>query len=122
MSFIDRVIHVLDPHSNAPYVESEIDSIKKHIGVLINSKDVIGLLSLDNLNIGAKDFGVIMSEKICNIIAAHEHRIQILNIGYDSTLSPWQTNFFVRFRCTNDRFKEYNIQLIFKNNRYCEIV
>ena len=54
MSFIDRVIHVLDPHSNAPYVESEIDSIKKHIGVLINSKDETLLNTLQRARISGR--------------------------------------------------------------------
>ncbi|EPS0829481.1 type VI secretion system baseplate subunit TssE, partial [Campylobacter jejuni] len=40
---------------------------------------------------------------------------------YDNNLSPWQLSFIVKCFFQDDRFKEFNIEIIFKNNRYCEV-
>ncbi len=123
MSFIDKVIHTLDDCKDDSYIEDDLHSIKEHIKVLINSKDDNkGLSSLGELDLNVKNLSVLMSEKIYHIISTYEHRIRILSIEYDDLLSPWQLTFFIRFCYINDNFKEFSIQIIFRNNRYCEVL
>lgn len=121
MPFIDRVIHTLDSCAQTPYVENKLEDVKEYIKVLMNTRDDMGLESLCNLDINAKNLGVIMSEKIYNIVSKHEYRIHILSIEYDETLAPWQFNFFIRFHYNNNTFQEHSMQITFRNNRYCEI-
>lgn len=122
MSFVDKVIHTLDSYTDTPYFEDEIEGIKKYIKVLINTRgDEVELLSLSDLNISAKNLAVVLSEKIYSIIATYERRIKIVSIEYDESFAPWQLIFFIRFHYYNDKFREYGMQITFKNNRYCEI-
>lgn len=121
MPFVDRVIHTLDSYAQTPYVENKLEDVKEHIKVLMNTRDDMGLESLCNLDINAKNLGVIMSEKIYNIVSKHEYRIHILSIEYDETLAPWQFNFFICFHYNNNTFQEHSMQITFRNNRYCEI-
>lgn len=123
MSFIDKIIHTLDECKDDLYVEDDLNSIKEHIRVLINSKDDNqGLSSLSDLDLNVKNLSILMSEKIYHIISTYENRIKILSIEYDDALSPWQLTFFIRFCYSNDSFKEFSIQIIFRNNRYCEVL
>lgn len=123
MSFIDKVIHTLDPYTDTPYTEDTIESVKAHIKALINTHDIgTGLLSLGDLDISAKNLAAVMSEHIYHIISNYERRIKVLKIEYDETLAPWQLVFFMRFCKSNDYFKEYSMQITFRNNRYCEIL
>lgn len=121
MPFVDRVIHTLDSYAQTPYVENKLEDVKEHIKALMNTRDDMGLESLCNLDINAKNLGVIMSEKIYNIVSKHEYRIHILSIEYDETFAPWQFNFFIRFHYHNNTFQEHSMQITFRNNRYCEI-
>ncbi len=123
MPFIDKVIHNLDPYVNTEYFEDEIHSIKEHIKVLINSKDKnTDLLTLGDLDINAKHLAIVISEKVYHIISTCECRVKVLNIEYNETLAPWQLIFFIHLCFSNNHFKEFNIQITFKNNRYCEVI
>lgn len=123
MSFIDKVIHTLCNRNDTLYVENWLESVKEHIRVLINSKDDdFGLLSLGDLDISAKNLAVTISERLYYVISMYEHRIKILSIEYDEALAPWNLSFFIRFCYSGDSFKEYSMQINFRNNRYCEII
>lgn len=122
MSFIDKVIYTLD-ETHSTYLEDTTKAIKDHINTLINAKSRdIDFLSLCDLDLNAKNLAVVMSNRIYQIISKYEHRARILSIEYDETLSPWQLNFFLRFCYGQDRFKEFSIRIIFRNNRYCEVL
>lgn len=39
MSFVDRIIHVLDEYADSEYFENPIQAIREHIKSLINTKE-----------------------------------------------------------------------------------
>ena len=122
MSFIDRVIHVLDEDLDSEYFEKPIQAIREHIKSLINAKEEAQeLLSYDDLDLNAKDLSIIMSEKIYNIVSTYEHRVKVVSIEYDETLVPWQLKFFLTLQYNKD-LTNFNIQIIFNNNRYYEVL
>lgn len=122
MSFVDRVIHVLDEYVDSEYFESPIQAIREHIETLINTKeDTQELLSYNDLDLNIKDLALIMSEKLYIVISTHEHRVKILSIEYDETLVPWQLKFFLTLQYNKD-LTNFNIQIIFNSNRYYEVV
>ena len=122
MSFIDRVIHVLDEDLDSEYFEKPIQAIREHIKSLINAKEEAQeLLSYDDLDLNAKDLAIIMSEKIYNIVSTYERRVKVVSIEYDETLVPWQLKFFLTLQYNKD-LTNFNIQIIFNNNRYYEVL
>ena len=80
-------------------------------------------LSLEDLDINTKNLALLMSEKIYHLINTYEIRAKILNIEYDESFAPWQISFFMRMRHVGgDLLDDFNIQIVFKNNRYCDVM
>ena len=119
MSFVDRVIHILDDTRTDTYYEDCICAIKEHIEVLLNAKEQSAFYDLD---LNTKNLAAVVSDQIYRLITAYERRVQILGIEYDEILMPWQLRFFVRFCYRHDNFREFSMQIVFKNNRYCEVM
>lgn len=122
MSFVDRVIHVLDEYVDSEYFESPIQAIREHIETLINTKeDTQELLSYNDLDLNIKNLAIVMSERIYDIVSTYEYRAKILSIEYDETLAPWQLKFFLTLQYNKD-LTNFNIQIIFNSNRYYEVL
>lgn len=122
MSFVDRVIHVLDEYVDSEYVESPIQAIREHIETLINTKeDTQELLSYNDLDLNIKNLAIVMSERIYDIVSTYEYRVKIVSIEYDETLAPWQLKFFLTLQYNKD-LTNFNIQIIFNSNRYYEVL
>lgn len=122
MSFIDRIIYVLDEYTDYKYFENPIEAIKEHIKSLINTKeDAKELLSYNDCDLNVKDLAIKMSEKIYNIVSTYEHRVKILSIEYDDTLAPWQLRFFLTLQHNKD-LTNFKIRIIFNNNHYYEVL
>ena len=96
MSFVDRIIHVLDEYADSEYFESPIQAIREHIETLINTKeDAQELLSYNDLDLNIKNLAIVMSERIYDIVSMYECRAKIVSIEYDETLAPCQLKFFL---------------------------
>lgn len=129
MSFLDKIIHQLDEqYHNTPFHQNEFKDIKNNIQDILNIKlgDCIvaadlGLSNIAEFNLNASDLCYKMAKEICFLINKYEQRIRILSIRYDNSLAPWQISFFLRCNFFEDHFKEFNLEIIFKSDRYCEI-
>ncbi|MWV61582.1 type VI secretion system baseplate subunit TssE [Helicobacter saguini] len=130
MSFLDRIIHNLDSqYSGIQYQENIVKEIKEYITILLNAKiddcvslNSLGMPDISFLNVDSSELCILMAKEIRNILQEYENRIRLLSISYDSSLSPWQLDFDILCCFTNDRFSEFNIHIIFRNNRYCEVL
>lgn len=122
MSFVDKVIHLLDEYADSEYFENPIQAIREHIKSLINTKeDSKDLLSYNDSDLNIKDLALKMSEKIYNLVSTYEKRVKIISIEYDETLVPWQLKFFLTLKYNRDS-TNFNIRIIFNNNRYYEVL
>ena len=122
MAFVDRVIYELSDTSPGAYHQDVSVAIKEHIQALMNAKSQHDCSSLCDLDLNAKNLAHAMSEYIYKIISTYEHRARVLHIGYDETLIPWQLSFFVRLCHSHDHFREFDVRIVFRNNRYCEVL
>ncbi|TLD86152.1 MULTISPECIES: hypothetical protein [Helicobacter] len=129
MSFVNKIISQLHPYADSAYFEDRTKTIKDHISILMNTKNEgISLmnfadLSLEDLDINTKNLALLMSEKIYHLVNTYETRAKILNIEYDESFAPWQISFFMRMRHVGgDLLDDFNIQIVFKNNRYCDVM
>ena len=109
MSLLDKIIHQLDEqYQNIPYHKNEFDDIK-------------GLYDVVESNLNAGDLCFKMAREIHFIISKYEQRIRVLSIRYDNSLSPWQISFFLQCNFVEDAFREFNLEIAFKNDRHCEV-
>ncbi|PZT47906.1 hypothetical protein B6S12_06600 [Helicobacter valdiviensis] len=130
MSLLDKVIFSLDnQYQSVPYYENIYKDIKDNICLLLNAKlddcltlKDINISSLAELNLNSSDLCNTMAKEIASIIEKYEPRIQIASISFDNTLSPWHLNFMLQCFLHNDKFQEFNLEIIFKSNRYCEVI
>lgn len=131
MSLLDKLIHTLGTqNAGVPFYEDILKDIKNNIGVLLNARldDYVGAGDLGILNdmaelgLNSSKLCLMMAKEITRLITKYEKRIRIVSVDYANTLSPWQLSFFIKCTLSDDAFKEYGIEIIFKNNRYCEIV
>ncbi|TKX30619.1 type VI secretion system baseplate subunit TssE [Campylobacter aviculae] len=130
MSLLDRLIHELDDqNTHVPFYQNDFEDIKNNIKVLLNSKlddclsaRDLGLINLTDLNLNSSELCTSMAKEIQKLISIYEKRIQVVSITYDNSLSPWQLSFILKCLFHNDSFKEFGIEIIFKNNRYCEVI
>lgn len=129
MSFLDRIFYTLnDEHAGTPYQQNIYQDIKNNINVLLNAKldDYLSLMdedlsSLADLNLTSKNLANIMSSRIYEIISKNERRARILSIEFDDSLAPWQLMFILRLHYNSQPNREFSVNIIFRNNRYCEI-
>lgn len=129
MSLLDKIIHKLDEqYQNIPYHKNEFDDIKDNIQVLLNTKlddcviaNDLGLYNVVESNLNAGDLCFKMAREIHFIISKYEQRIRVLSIRYDNSLSPWQISFFLQCNFVEDAFREFNLEIAFKNDRHCEV-
>lgn len=130
MSLLGKIIHQLDEQcQNVPFYQNDFEDIKGNIQVLLNAKldDCIvandfGLSNVIEFNLNASDLCYKMAREIHFLISKYERRIEVLSISYDNSLSPWQISFFLQCSFCNDRFNEFGLEIVFKNDRYCEVV
>ncbi|EGK8097737.1 type VI secretion system baseplate subunit TssE [Campylobacter lari] len=130
MSLLDKIIHSLDEqYKNIPFYQNEFQEIKNNIQVLLNAKlddclsvEDFGLSSMENLNLSSTELCLNMAKEIHKLISKYEKRIVINSITYNDSLKPWQLSFLLKCVFCNDNFKEFAIEIIFKNNRYCEVI
>lgn len=129
MSLLDKLIHHLDEqYQQVPFYQNEVEDIKNNIQVLLNANlddcivaNDLGLSNAIELNLNSKDFCLKMAKEIHFLINKYEQRIRVLSISYDNSLGPWQLSFILKCALYSDSFKEFSIEITFKNNRYCEI-
>ncbi|MCW1360960.1 GPW/gp25 family protein [Campylobacter sp. US33a] len=130
MSLLDKLIHELDEqNTHVPFYQNDYEDIKNSIKVLLNAKlddcytiKDLGMPNLIDSNLNSNELCVSMAKEIQKLIVLYEQRIRIISITYDNSLSPCQLSFFLKCTFCDDNFKEFNIEIIFKNNRYCEVV
>lgn len=130
MSLLGKIIHYLDDqYRNIPFCQNEFEDIKNNIQVLLNAKlddcivaNDLGLSNIVELNLNASDLRSKMAKEIYFLISKYERRINILSIHCDSSLSPWQLSFFLQCNLFEDNFKEINLEIIFRNDRHCEVI
>lgn len=130
MSLLDKVIHQLDEQcKNTPFRQNEFEDIKNNIQVLLNTKlddcimaNDLGLSNVAEFNLNSSDLCLKMAKEIHFLINKYERRIRVLSINCDNSLSPWQLLFFLKCNFFEDHFKEFNLEIIFRNDRYCEVV
>lgn len=130
MSLLGKIIHQLDEqYQNIPFYHNEIEDIKNNIQVLLNAKlddcivaNDLGLSDVVEFNLNASDLSSKMAKEIHFLISKYERRIRILSIRYDNSLTPWQLSFFLQCNLFEDHFKEISLEIVFKNDRYCEVI
>ncbi|TQR53304.1 GPW/gp25 family protein [Campylobacter troglodytis] len=130
MSLLDRIMHGLDDEEKGiAFYQNEFEDIKNNIRTLLNSHlddcvllGDLGIGNLADLSFNSSEFCTLMAREICKLINKYEKRIQITALSYDNSLSPWQLSFLLGSVLLRDNFQSLNMQIIFKNNRYCEIV
>lgn len=130
MSLLDKVIHTLDEqYKSVPFYKDELRDIKGNIQVLLNSKlddclvaNDFGLIDIIESNINTSDLCFKMAKEIHFLIKKYERRIRILSINYDDSLTPWRLSFFLKCNFVDDSFKEFSLEIVFKNDRHCEVV
>lgn len=130
MSLLGRIIHQLDEqYQNVPFYQNEFEDIKNNIQVLLNTKlddcvvaNDLGLSNVLEFNLNASDLCYKMAKEIHFLINKYERRIKILSINCDDSLHPWQISFFIRCNFYNDSFKEFSLKIVFKSDRYCEVI
>lgn len=129
MSLLGKIIHQLDDQcQNIPFYQNEFEDIKTNIQALLNTKlddciiaNDLGLSNVVEFNLNASDLCFKMAKEIHFLISKYERRIRILSIRYDNSLTPWQISFFLQCNFFQDHFKEFRLEIIFKNDRYCEV-
>lgn len=130
MSLLGKIIHQLDEqYQNIPFYQNEFKDIKNNIQVLLNTKvddcivaNDLGLSNVVEFDLNASDLCFKMAKEIYFLISKYEQRIRILSIRYDNSLSPWQISFFLQCNFVEDHFKEFSLEIVFKNDRYCEVI
>lgn len=130
MSLLDKLIHELDEqNTHIPFYQNDFEDIKNNIKAVLNAKlddcfsaRNLGMSNLVELNLSSNELCVSMAKEIQKLINIYEKRIKIVSISYDNGLSPWKLSFILKCFFHNDSFKEFDIEIIFKNNRYCEVV
>lgn len=130
MALLDKIIHKLDSQlAKIPFSQDDLQDVKGNIQVLLNSKlddcltaNDFGLLDVIESNINTSDLCLKMANEINFLIGKYERRIRILSIRYDDSLTPWRLSFFLRCNFFNDSFREFNLEIVFKNDRHCEVV
>ncbi|ARE80317.1 type VI secretion system baseplate subunit TssE [Campylobacter helveticus] len=131
MSLLNRVIHELDEqNASVAFYENEFEDIKNNIKTLLNTNldDCIilndfGIGNFATMNFNSSELCSLMAKEICKLVAKYEKRIQITSITYDNSLGPWQLSFLLGCVLLNDDFQQsLSIQIVFKSNRYCEVV
>lgn len=129
MSLLNRIVHQLDEqYQNVPFYQNDFEDIKNNIQVLLNTKlddcviaNDLGLYNVVESNLNAGDLCVKMANEILFIINKYEQRIRILSIWHDNSLSPWQISFFLQCNFVEDTFREFSLEIVFKNDRHCEV-
>ncbi|EGD0208587.1 type VI secretion system baseplate subunit TssE [Campylobacter jejuni] len=129
MSLLDKLIHNLDEQNiHIPFYQNDFEDVKNNIKVLLNSKindcytaKDLGMPNMTDINLSSSELCISMAKEIRKLIDSYEKRIRVVSIAYDNSLSPWQLSFIVKCFFQEDRFKEFSIEIIFKNNRYCEV-
>ncbi len=130
MSLLDKVIFALDDqYQNVSFHNDARKDIKDNICLLLNAKlddclilKDINISNLAELNLNSSDLCSTMAKEIVSIIEKYEQRVKIISISFDNSLSPWCLTFMLQCFLYNDRFQEFSLEIIFKNNRYCEVV
>lgn len=130
MSLLEKLIHGLaEQNAHTPFEQNALWEIKNSIKVLLNAKlddcfsvNDLGMPDLIEQNLSSSELCASMAREIQKLISKYEQRIQISSMSYDNSLSPWKLSFFLQCFFCNDAFKEFGIEIIFKNNRYCEVV
>ncbi|ECL3020130.1 type VI secretion system baseplate subunit TssE [Campylobacter jejuni] len=129
MSLLDKLIHNLDEQNiHIPFYQNDFEDVKNNIKVLLNAKindcyavKNLGMPNMADINLNSNELCISMAKEIRKLIDSYEKRIRVVSITYDNSLSPWQLSFIVKCFFQEDRFKEFSIEIIFKNNRYCEV-
>ncbi|EOH9739778.1 type VI secretion system baseplate subunit TssE [Campylobacter jejuni] len=129
MSLLDKLIHELDDqNTHVPFYQNDFEDVKNNIKVLLNSKindcytaKDLGMPNMTDINLSSSELCISMAKEIRKLIDSYEKRIRVVSIAYDNSLSPWQLSFIAKCFFQEDRFKEFSIEIIFKNNRYCEV-
>ncbi|MGH2267945.1 type VI secretion system baseplate subunit TssE [Campylobacter taeniopygiae] len=129
MSLLDKLIHELDDqNTHVPFYQNDFEDVKNNIKVLLNSKindcytaKDLGMPNMTDINLSSSELCISMAKEIRKLIDSYEKRIRVVSITYDNSLSPWQLSFIAKCFFQEDRFKEFSIEIIFKNNRYCEV-
>lgn len=130
MALLDKIIHKLDSQlAKIPFNQDDLQDVKGNIQVLLNSKlddcltaNDFGLLDVIESNINTSDLCLKMANEINFLISKYERRIRILSIRYDDSLTPWRLSFFLRCNFVDDSFREFSLEIVFKNDRHCEVV
>lgn len=130
MSLLDRLIHELDEQNiHIPFYQNDFEDIKNNIKAVLNTKlddcfsaRSLGTSNLTELSLNSSELCISMAKEIQKLINIYEKRVKIISISYDNSLSPWKFSFILKCLFHNDSFKEFNIEIIFKNNRYCEVI
>ncbi len=130
MSLLGKIIHQLDDQcQNIPFYQNELEDIKSNIQALLNTKlddciiaNDLGLSNVVEFNLNASDLYFRMAKEIHFLISKYEQRIRILSIRYDNSLTPWRISFFLQCNFSEDHFKEFSLEIVFKNDRYCEVI
>lgn len=125
MSLLDKLIHHLDEqNTHIPFYQNDFEDVKNHIKALLNSKlndcyavKNLGMPNIIDIHLNSQELCISMAKEIKKLIDHYEKRISILSITYDNSLSPWQLSFIIKCFFENDRFKEFSVEIIFKNNR-----
>ena len=129
MSLIDKILYEFSDESKlCPYFKDLDSYIKDHIDTILNSR--LGnygrlndsIIDLWSMGVEINELGHKLGMAIYELISSNENRIEVTSIGYDDSLKPWRIIFNINYKHKNDNFKEYLLKVIFKNNRYCEIL
>lgn len=129
MGFFDNIIRALDSqYDNVEYREDLVGEIKRHIKSVLNT-NAADCLVMDGGDFFSMDVMSLDSIEICrhigsgvqNIISEYEKRLEIVSIIYDDSNLPWKLVFILHCRLKDNKFKEFDINIEFTNNRYCEV-
>ncbi len=129
MSLLDKLIYELDDqYKHLPLYDSDLKEIKNSIQSLLNAKiedciiaNDMGITKAIDFSLSSSEFCSTMAKEIYFIVSKYEPRITIKTIQYDTSLSPWQLSFLL-FCFLNKTHESFNLEIIFKNNRYYEVV
>ncbi|MCR4942010.1 MAG: type VI secretion system baseplate subunit TssE [Campylobacter sp.] len=130
MALSDRILHEVNKIPNSdPYRQNVVKDIKDNIDILLNSRlDRIGFLdsvnmpNFQDLNLSQNELCNNMAQGIYNTINKFERRARVENISCDNRLAPNQLTFFLSLAMNNDEFNQFDIKIVFLNNRFCEVI
>ena len=122
MSLSDRILSITNDSLDESSKESLVDSIKKSIAIILNSKTDFNETLFDNINHSLKksDFCYHLGEKIHSLIKKYEKRIEVKSINFDNSF--FKNIFFLNCLILDSDFGSFDIKIIVYCDQTCEIL